>query len=111
VFALTGAIVQSAFLAFGALSLCSASLNGAESPFFTTATAIGASNPGAAAGLLNLMGNLGGVVSIWLVPRLSAAWGWNGTLAFWAAVAFVEELLWLSVSADDASPVVPSRAT
>jgi sugar phosphate permease len=104
VLALTGAIVPSAFLAIAALSLSSASLNGAESPFFTTATAIGAANPGAAAGLLNLMGNLGGVLSIWLVPRMSAAWGWNGTLAFWAAVAFVAALLWLSVQVEDEVP-------
>ena len=95
--ALTGAIVPGALLAIAALSLSSACLNGAESPFFTTATAIGAANPGASAGLLNLMGNLGGVLSIWLVPRMSAAWGWNATLIFWAGVAFVAALLWLTV--------------
>jgi MFS transporter, ACS family, glucarate transporter len=100
-FALTGAIVPGAIFAIVALSLSSACLNGAESPFFTTATVIGATNPGAAAGLLNLMGNLGGVLSIWLVPRMSAAWGWNGTLMFWAGVAFVAALLWLTVRVDD----------
>jgi sugar phosphate permease len=98
--ALTGAIVPGALLAIAALSLSSASLNGAESPFFTTATIIGASNPGASAGLLNLMGNLGGVLSIWLVPRMSAAWGWNGTLLFWAGVASIAALLWLTVRED-----------
>ena len=104
--ALTGATVPGAILAIAALSLSSACLNGAESPFFTTATLIGAANPGASAGFLNLMGNLGGVLSIWLVPRMSAAWGWNGTLAFWAAVAFVAALLWLTVRVDDA-PAAP----
>ncbi len=86
-----------AILAILALSLSSACLNGAESPFFTTATTLGVGNPGAAAGLLNLMGDLGGVLSIWLVPRMAAAWGWNGTLACWAVVAFVAALLWLNV--------------
>jgi sugar phosphate permease len=100
-FALIGAAVPSAFLAIAALSFSSACLNGAESPFFTTSTTIGAANPGAAAGLLNLMGNLGGVLSIWLVPRMSAVWGWNGTLSFWAAVAFVAALLWLTVRVDN----------
>jgi MFS transporter, ACS family, glucarate transporter len=95
--ALTGAVVPSAVLAIAALSLSSGCLNGAEAPFFTTATSLGASQPGAAAGLLNLMGNLGGVLSIWLVPQMSAAWGWNGTLAFWAGVAAVAALLWLTV--------------
>lgn len=102
-FALTGAAVPGAILAIAALSLSSACLNGAESPFFTTATVIGRANPGAAAGLLNLMGNLGGVLSIWLVPQMSAAWGWDGTIMFWAAVAFVAALLWLTVTNDDAS--------
>ncbi len=103
--ALTGAAVPSAFLAIAALSFSSAALNGAESPFFTTATTIGATNPGAAAGVLNLMGNLGGVLSIWLVPRMSAALGWNGTLSFWAAVAFVAALLWLTVRVEDPAPL------
>ena len=97
VFALAGAIVPGALLAIAALSLSSGSLNSAEAPFFTTATIIGASNPGASAGLLNLMGNLGGVLSIWLVPRMSAAWGWNGTILFWAGVASVAALMWLTV--------------
>lgn len=96
-FALTGAIVPGAVLAIGALSLSSACLNGAESPFFTTATTLGAENPGAAAGFLNLMGNLGGVLSIWLVPRMADAWGWTTTIACWAAIAFVAALLWLFV--------------
>lgn len=106
-FALTGAIVPGAILAIVALSLSSGCLNGAESPFFTTAAALGGGNPGAAAGLLNLMGNLGGVLSIWLVPRMAAVWGWNGTLTFWAAVAFVAALLWLTVRepAGNAAPV------
>ena len=95
--AVAGAIAPGAVLAILALSLSSGFVNGAESPFFTTATALGSANPGAAAGLLNLMGNLGGVLSIWLVPRMTDAWGWNGTIGFWAAVAFVAAVLWLGV--------------
>lgn len=104
-FALTGAVVPGAVLAIAALSLSSACLNSAESPFFMTATAIGSRNAGAAAGLLNLMGNLGGVLSIWLVPMMSESWGWNGTLMFWAGVAFVAAMLWLTVRVDDAEQV------
>ena len=100
-FTLAGAILPGAVLAIGALSLSSASLNGAESPFFTTATAIGGPHAGAAAGLLNLMGNLGGVVSIWLAPRMSEAWGWNATLGCWAGVALVAALLWMTVRVND----------
>jgi sugar phosphate permease len=108
-FALTGAVVPGAVLAVVALSLSSACLNGAESPFFTSATAIGAPHAGAAAGLLNLMGNLGGVLSIWLAPQMSAAWGWNATLLCWAAVAFVAAILWLTVRVNEHATTTPDR--
>ncbi len=96
-FVVAGAVLPSAVFAILALSLSSGCVNGAEAPFFTTATAIGAESSGAAAGMLNLMGNLGGVLSIWLVPRMSDAWGWNGTLVFWSGVCVVAALLWLTV--------------
>lgn len=99
-FVATGAILPSAILAILALSLSTGCVNGAEGPFFMTATAIGVQSPGAAAGMLNLMGNLGGVLSIWLVPRMSEAWGWNGTLVFWSGVSVVAALLWLTVDVD-----------
>jgi MFS transporter, ACS family, glucarate transporter len=99
-FVTVGAVLPSAMLAILALSLSSGCVNGAEAPFFTTATAIGAESPGAAAGMLNLMGNLGGVLSIWLVPRMSGAWGWNGTLVFWSGACVVAALLWLTVDVD-----------
>jgi nitrate/nitrite transporter NarK len=103
-FVTAGAILPSAILAILALSLSTGCVNGAEGPFFMTATALGIESPGAAAGMLNLMGNLGGVLSIWLVPRMSAAWGWNGTLVFWSGVCLVAALLWLTVDLDAAAP-------
>jgi ACS family glucarate transporter-like MFS transporter len=99
-FVAAGAVLPSALLAILALSLSTGCVNGTEAPFFTTATALGAENPGAAAGVLNLMGNLGGVLSIWLVPRMSGAWGWNGTLVFWSGVCLVAALLWLTVDVE-----------
>ncbi|HEX3127534.1 MAG TPA: MFS transporter [Thermoanaerobaculia bacterium] len=103
-FVAAGAILPSAILAILALSLSTGCVNGAEGPFFMTATALGVESPGAAAGVLNLMGNLGGVLSIWLVPRMSEAWGWNGTLVFWSGVCLVAALLWLTVDIDAAAP-------
>lgn len=99
-FVAVGAVLPSAILAILALSLSSGCVNGAEAPFFTTATAVGTESPGAAAGALNLMGNLGGVLSIWLVPRMSEEWGWNGTLVFWSGVCLVAALLWLTVDVE-----------
>ena len=101
-FVTAGAVLPSAMLAILALSLSSGCVNGAEAPFFMTATAIRPESPGAAAGLLNLMGNLGGVLSIWLVPKMSDAWGWNGTLVFWSGACVVAALLWLTVDIDAA---------
>lgn len=109
-FVAAGAVLPSAVLAIAALSLSSACVNGAEAPFFMTATAIGGAHPGTSAGALNLMGNLGGVLSIWLVPHMSEAWGWNLTLAFWSGVCVTAALLWLTVSADDVVPAVPAAA-
>lgn len=92
-----GANLPSPYLAIVALGLSVAFINAAEGPFWATATGLGANNPGAAGGVLNLMGNLGGVVSIWAVPRMRDAWGWTALLGIWAGVAVVAALLWLSV--------------
>lgn len=104
-----GAVLPHAVLAIVALSLASACLNGAEAPFFVTATSVGAATPAAAAGLLNLMGNLGGVLSIWLVPHMAEAWGWIATLAFWSAACLIAALLWFTVRVDGESmaPAMP----
>ncbi len=104
-----GATLPSAYLAVAALSLSSGCINGAEAPFFTTVTALSAANPGSAAGFLNLFGNLGGVLSIWLVPRMSEAWGWDGTLAFWSGVCLVAALLWLTIPVGDRTPSAPAH--
>jgi len=92
-----GANVASPLLAVGALALSVACINSTEGAFWATATTLGKSNPGAAGGALNFMGNLGGVVSIWAVPRMKDAWGWTAMLGFWAAVAVASALLWLFI--------------
>lgn len=95
-----GAMARNPYLAIAALSLSVGCLNGVESPFWLTATHFGASQAGAAGGVLNFMGNMGGVVSIWAVPRMVTAWGWTPTLATWAGVAVVGALLWLTFTAE-----------
>lgn len=92
-----GANVASPLLAVAALSLSVACINSTEGAFWATATTLGKSNPGAAGGVLNFMGNLGGVVSIWAVPRMKDAWGWTAMLGFWATVAIASALLWLLI--------------
>lgn len=102
-----GANLPSAYLAIVALGFSVAFINAAEGPFWATTTALGATNPGAAGGVLNLMGNLGGLVSTTTVPWMTEAWGWTAMLAIWAGVAVVAALLWLTVRvhrADDTRP-------
>ena len=103
-FVIIGANLANPFLAIGALSLSVACINAAEGPFWTTATALGREAPGAAGGVLNLMGNLGGVISIWAVPRMRDPLGWTGLLGVWAGVAVVAALLWMTVRVNRANP-------
>lgn len=100
-----GANLPSPYLAIVALGFSVAFINAAEGPFWATTTGLGAANPGAAGGVLNLMGNLGGLVSTVAVPWMTAAWGWTAMLALWAGVAVVAALLWLSVRVQRADPV------
>jgi ACS family glucarate transporter-like MFS transporter len=100
---LIGARLSNPFLAIGALSLSVACINAAEGPFWATATSLGREAAGAAGGVLNLMGNLGGVISIWAVPRMRDPLGWTGLLSVWAGVAVVAALLWMTVRVDRAN--------
>lgn len=103
---LIGARLPNPYLAIAALSLSVACINAAEGPFWATATSLGRTNPGAAGGVINLMGNLGGVVSIWAVPRMRDPLGWTGLFTVWAGVGIVAALLWLAVRVDRESGAV-----
>lgn len=97
-FVLVGAMLPTAGLAIAALGISVACLVSCEAPYWTSTTALAADAAGSAGGVLNLMGNLGGVLSIWLVPLMKDAWGWTAMLAFWAGVALVAALLWLAAA-------------
>jgi len=94
---LIGIRIEGAALAIGALSLGTGILTGVEGSFWAVTTTFAGERAGAAGGVLNLFGNLGGVVSIWAVPRMTDRWGWETTLAAWAGVAVGAALLWLAV--------------
>jgi len=95
-------------MAIGTLSLAAGILTGVEGSFWAVTTTIAGDRAGAAGGVLNLFGNLGGVVSIWAVPQMTDRWGWETTLAAWAGVAIVAALLWLLISPESR---VTSRET
>ncbi len=99
-----GANLANPYLAIIALALAVACINACEGPFWATVTSLGGSSPGAAGGVLNFMGNLGGVISIWAVPRMRDAFGWTAMLGIWAAVAVLAALLWLVVRVEREEP-------
>ena len=114
---MAGANLPTPGLAIITLSASVACLVSVEAPFWTTATALAPEAPGSAGGVLNLMGNLGGVLSIWLVPLMKDTWGWTPMFVFWSGVALVAALLWLTVRAPEMTsyvgqpaPIIPSTS-
>ena len=64
-----GIRVDSQVLAIGVLSIAVGVLTGVEGSFWAVTTTFAGARAGAAGGVLNLFGNLGGVISIWAVPQ------------------------------------------
>ena len=92
-----GIRTDSQVLAVGILSIAVGLLTGVEGSFWAVTTTFAADRAGAAGGVLNLFGNLGGVISIWAVPQMVDRWGWLITLSSWAAVSVMSALLWTLV--------------
>jgi ACS family glucarate transporter-like MFS transporter len=95
-----GALAPGPILAIAALSLSVAAIASAEGPLWAVATSLKPGCAGAAGGVLNFMGNVGGIASIWLVPRMKDAWGWSAMLAFWAFVALLAAGLWSRIQSE-----------
>jgi ACS family glucarate transporter-like MFS transporter len=111
VVAMTGLVVSSALLVWGArtddamlaiaaLSLSVAFLMSTEGPFWSSAIDISGAHAGTAGGIMNTAGNLGGVVSTSLVPMLVERFGWAIALATGSAFGMVSALLWLFIRVD-----------
>jgi ACS family glucarate transporter-like MFS transporter len=111
VVAMTGLVVSSALLVWGArtddamlaiaaLSLSVAFLMSTEGPFWSSAIDISGAHAGTAGGIMNTAGNLGGVVSTSLVPMLVERFGWAIALATGSAFGVVSALLWLFIRVD-----------
>jgi ACS family glucarate transporter-like MFS transporter len=109
--AITGLLVSSALLAWGArahdamlaiaaLSLSVAFLMSTEGPFWSSAVDISGAHAGTAGGIMNTAGNLGGVASTSLVPVLVERFGWTIALATGSLFGLVSALLWLLIRVD-----------
>jgi MFS transporter, ACS family, glucarate transporter len=93
-----GGRVENGYVAAAILAICTALIMGVEGPYWATANQISEKNVGFTGGLLNMGGNLGGVLSPTLTPLIAEHFGWVHALDLTGLVAFGAALLWLGVS-------------
>jgi ACS family glucarate transporter-like MFS transporter len=97
VFLVVGINVASPAQALVGLSLAVGFLLCTEPAYWSTSMDLGGAYAGTAGGIMNMAGNLGGVVSTALVPVLVSHFGWPFAFFSAAGCALVGAALWLLV--------------
>jgi MFS family permease len=69
-----------------------------DASFWAAAIEVGGSQSGAAGGILNTGGNLGGLIAPALTPWIAARYGWSESLYFGCFVVLVGAALWFVIS-------------
>jgi ACS family glucarate transporter-like MFS transporter len=92
-----GASAQSIGLALGAIAISVALLFSTESSYWSTAIELARDDAGAASGLMNLSGNLGGVLSTTAVPVLVLHFGWFHALLSGSILAVLAAVAWFFI--------------
>ncbi len=92
-----GAGAQNIGVAMAAIALSVSLLFSTEAPYWSTAIEVAKGEAGTAGGLMNLAGNLGGVVSTTLVPLLAHSFGWFNALLSGSAFALAATLFWFLI--------------
>jgi ACS family glucarate transporter-like MFS transporter len=93
-FLLVGTDVSSPAQALAGLSLAVGFLFCTEPAYWSTSMDLGGAYAGTVGGVMNMAGNLGGVVSTALVPILVKYFGWPFAFESAAALALVAAALW-----------------
>ncbi len=101
VFLLIGLRLNSPVEAIIGLSLSVGFLLSTEPAFWSASMDLSPSNVGAAGGIMNTAGNLGGVVSTALVPVLIKHFGWTIAFGSASALALCGAILWLFIGSDN----------
>jgi ACS family glucarate transporter-like MFS transporter len=96
-----GATVSNPYLAVAGLSLAAGMVEFTEGTYWATAVDVAGPHAGASGGIMNTVGNLGGVVSTALVPVLVKYFGWLAAIGTGSALAIIAALLWLGIKADE----------
>ena len=94
-FILLAAAVSNPGMAVLMLSLCLASQQASEAPFWTATIALSGRDSATATGLLNTGGNIAGGFGALLVPLLVDKFGWGAALMSAAFFALIAAALWL----------------
>jgi len=92
-----GTRAADAYVAIGALSVSVAFLMATEGPFWSAIIDVAGPHAGAAGGIMNMAGNLGGVASTSLVPLLVKKFGWAVALGSGSGLAIAGGLIWLLI--------------
>jgi sugar phosphate permease len=108
VFLLVGVRLNSPLQAIVGLSLSVGFLLSTEPAFWSASMDLSDSNVGAAGGIMNTAGNLGGVCSTALVPVLIKHFGWTIAFGSASALALCGAIIWLFIGSDRV--VVEERA-
>jgi ACS family glucarate transporter-like MFS transporter len=98
---LVGANAGSPYVAVGALALAAGMVEFTEGTYWATAVDVGGPHAGASGGIMNTVGNLGGVVSTSLVPVIVKFFGWPVAIGTGSALAIVAAAIWLGIRADE----------
>ncbi|HUR21692.1 MAG TPA: MFS transporter, partial [Vicinamibacterales bacterium] len=96
-FLVLGVDVADQTLAVAGLSLAVAFLLCTEVAYWSASMDVGGANAGTVGGIMNMAGNLGGVVSTALVPILVARFGWPFAFQSAAGLSVVAAVLWMFV--------------
>jgi MFS transporter, ACS family, glucarate transporter len=96
-FLVLGIDVADQTLAVAGLSLAVAFLLCTEVAYWSASMDIGGDNAGTVGGIMNMAGNLGGVVSTALVPVLVSWWGWPFAFQSAAGLSVVAAVLWVFI--------------
>lgn len=92
-----GARQENAYLAVVALTLCEGLVILADPGYWASAIRVAPGSAGRAGGLMNMGGNLGGLISASLTPIIANRFSWEASLDFTGLLAVLAGLLWLGV--------------
>jgi MFS family permease len=87
-------------LAFGFASM-------SEGPFWASAISLAKDDAGAAGGLMNTIGNIGGIAAPVLTPLIASAFGWQAALWAGAAIVLVGMSAWFVMPMSDDNETSP----